>query len=189
MKIGITGGIGSGKTEVCNIFKHLNIPIYNTDIEAKRLMASDLQVKSKIINLLGESTYKEGELNRKYIADKIFNNKLLINKLNEIVHPAVINDFNKKASQEKHIVKESALLIESGTYKDLDVLILVYTNEDIRIERVMKRDNISREDVVKKIDNQMSDEEKKKYADYIIYNNKELLLPQTIEILNKLIRI
>ncbi len=177
-KIGITGGIGSGKTTACRVFETLGIPIYDADTRAKSIMITDLSVKSKIKSLLGNEAYhKNGKINKDHVSAKIFNNKQLLKEINDIVHPAVLSDSlrwieeHKKEKDVPYIIKEAALLIETGSYKSLDKLIVVTCPEEIRIKRVMKRDGLSYEAVKRKIDNQLPEEEKIRYADYIINND------------------
>ena len=174
LKIGITGGIGSGKTTICTIFELLNIPVYNADIRAKQLMVSEENLIESIKILLGNKSYTEkGELNRPYIANIIFNNIRKLGKLNSLVHPAVKTDFEKWAStqESKYVIKEAALLFEAGSYKDLDFNILVSAPLEIRISRVMKRDNTDRESIIARVNNQMAEGDKIKLADYYINND------------------
>ncbi len=194
LKIGLTGGIGSGKSFVCNLFAQLGIPIYNSDERGKYLMANSHEVKEAILNLLGKEAYKDGALNRNHIASVVFNDPKLLNKLNNIVHPAVFKDFNHWCSiQEKEnpafILKEAAILFESGAYKKLDKIILITAPEHVRIERVMERDGISEDAVRNRIKNQTPTEDLIPLTDFIIRNDdKELILPQIICIYNKLVK-
>ena len=182
IKVGLTGGIGSGKTIVSRIFSLLEVPIFNADIEAKSLMLKQ-PLKAKIINLLGADAYtKEGQLNKKYIANIIFSQKEKLQQINAIVHPAValaFDNFAKKNKQAPYIIKEAAILIENKMYQSLDKLILVTANEEKRIQRVVERDNLTKKEVKAKIQNQMTDEEKKQYVNFVVKNNEtELLIPQ-----------
>ncbi len=194
-KIGITGGIGSGKTTVCKIFESLDIPVYYADKEAKKILASNLSVKKQMKDLLGEEAfYNNGKPDRIYIASKIFNDKELLAKINEIIHPAVQLDADrwfeilKNETKSKYCLKEAALLVETGSYKSLDSLIVVTCPEDIRIQRVMKRDKIKFDDVMKKVRNQMYEEDKVKLADFVIVNDgKNSLIPQVWAIHHKLL--
>lgn len=181
INIGITGGIGSGKSTVCKIFELYGIEVYYADPRAKRLMTGDKALKSKIKDLLGkEAYYRNGRLNRSYVANKIFNDKDLLRQLNGLVHPAVGEDFNKWSLTAKSpfVLKEAALLIDNGSYKKLDGLILVVADTDVRISRVMARDNASRKEVQQRINHQRNQEDNKQYADYIIDNSgsKSLIL-------------
>lgn len=176
LKVGITGGIGSGKTFVSKIFESLGVPVYYSDERAKWLMQHDSVLKSKLIALLGENSYKGDTLDRSYIAEKVFSNPTLLKQLNELVHPCVREDFNAFCARQTnapYILNEAALLVESGSYKQLDLLIVVTCPTEKRIERVMARDNVSREQVLERIKNQRSEEEKISLADFIIHNNDD----------------
>ncbi len=193
-RVGITGGIGSGKTTVCKIFETLDIPVYYADVEAKKIMASSLSVKLQLKTLLGEAAYhKNGKPDRKYIASRIFSDKELLSKVNQIIHPAVQDDAERWIEQNRlkgklpYVLKEAALLVENGSYKSLDVLIVVTCPEDIRIKRVMKRDHMTYAEVLKKVENQHPESEKIKVADFLIVNDGvRLLIPQVWEIHKKL---
>lgn len=185
IKIGITGGIGSGKSTVCRIFQVLGIPIYNADNEAKYLMSNDKALKSSIINLLGSESYKNNHLNREFIASKVFKDKDLLKKLNALVHPAVKNDFIKWSEKQiaPYVIYEAALMIESGSYKLLDKVIVVTAPLEQRIARVCERDKVHQEKVLARINNQLSQEEMLKYADHVITNDgKTSLISQVFEL-------
>lgn len=185
LKIGITGGIGSGKTTVVRVFEKLNIPVYVADERAKWLMHNDRTIINKVNELFSPMAYVNGELNRPHIAAMVFSNKKLIKALNEIVHPAVFNDFDQwvKLQKSPYILKEAALLFESGSYKELDAIVAIGAQMDIRIERTMNRDKLSREAVLNRIKNQLPDEVKCSAADYVINNNGNTpLLPQVIQL-------
>lgn len=195
IKVGITGGIGSGKTFACKLFELMGVPVYDADNRAKKLMSSNKSLKKSIINLLGKEAYfSNGRLNRKFIAQNVFKNAILLNELNALVHPAVALDgeeWFKKAKQAGHpyAIKEAALLIESQSYKLLDKLILVTAPLEVRVSRVIKRDKTTRENVLSRISKQMDDEEKRKYADYIIENDGEKsVIEQVIKIHEDLIQ-
>lgn len=173
--IGLTGGIGSGKTTIVNYIASKNIPVYIADDAGKRVMEQAEIIQR--INLLfdGKVLLNNGQLDRKKIASLVFNNSEKLEALNKIVHPAVADDFDlfcQKFEKEVLIVKESAILFESGAYKNCDATILVTAPQSVRIHRVMKRDNISEEEVMQRMKNQMSDEEKIPYADFVITNIK-----------------
>ncbi len=172
MIVGLTGGIGSGKTYVAQLFKNLGVPIYIADIEAKKIMHTNAEVKKAICSLFGDKAYQEESLNRKFIADKVFENKALLKKLNAIVHPAVANHFKTwyEAQKFDFVIKESAILFETGGDKKCDLTILVVAPEEIRIKRVMDRDAITEKEVKLRMNNQWSDEKKKKLATHIIEN-------------------
>lgn len=188
LKIGLTGGIGSGKSYIANIFLHLDVPVYNADDRAKELMNNSPEVKSKILSLIGKEAYVNNQLNRKYIASIIFKNKDLLNKINSIVHPAVASDFNHwcehmEKLKNKFVIEEAAILFESGAYKKMDKNILVVAPEPLRIKRVMERDNLTEKEVNNRINNQQSTDELEALADFIIINdNKTLILPQIVNI-------
>jgi len=192
IKIGITGGIGSGKTTVCEIFKLLKIPVFHADIEAKYLQDNDSSVKNKIIERFGVEVYShEGTLNRKKIAALIFNDKNALTAINEIIHPAVRNRFLQWIEDYQtvpYILYEAAILFESGYSSDFNLNILVLADEKLRIERVIKRDNLTEDSIKLRINNQMADSEKIKKANFIIENNADsLLIPQILKI-DQLIR-
>lgn len=187
--VGITGGIGSGKSTVCAIFKEFDISIFNSDTEAKKILLSDKQVKKNIKELLGKSAYHtNGKPNKKHIAEKIFNDPLLREKINAIVHPAVKMAAERffelqKASGAPYAIQESALLIETGIYRRCDIVILVTAPHIIKINRLIKRDGISVEDIEKRMSSQMTDKEKSKFAHHIINNDgKHELIQQVIKI-------
>lgn len=181
LKIGITGGIGSGKTFICKLFEALGIPVYNADEEAKRLMNTDVRIKEKLIAQFGEATYKDGLLDRAFLADMVFSDKDKLELLNSIVHPIVIQEAKDWAERQttRYSLKEAALLFESGSYKELDYTILVTAPMDIRIQRVIERDGATEQQVRERINKQLSDEEKLQLADFVIVNDGITpLLPQ-----------
>jgi dephospho-CoA kinase len=189
LKVGITGGIGSGKTTVSKIFESIGIPVYYADDRAKALMTGDRMVKRKIIDLFGvEAYFRNGRLNRKYISSIVFEDKSKLEALNGIVHPSVALDgkkwFDVQVSKNfPYAIKEAALLIESGSYKELDHLILVSAPLDIRIKRVVKRDKTNIKAVEARISKQMPDEQKKPYCNLQIINDGNTpLIPQVIKI-------
>lgn len=181
--IGITGGIGSGKTTICNVFAQLGIPIYNADTRAKFLVKHSLQ--QEISKEFGADIFKNGQLNKELLAQRAFMSKEQTDKLNAIVHPAVEEDYKKWQLEQDafYTLKEAALLIESGSYQKLDALILVLAPLEVRIKRTKKRDNSSREQVLSRINKQLSDEEKLPYATYTINNSgKESIIKQILSI-------
>jgi dephospho-CoA kinase len=191
-KIGITGGIGSGKTTVCEIFKLLGVPVFHADDEAKNLQNNDLHIKELLIKLFGRHIYSpDGMLDRKKLAGLIFNDSDALAKVNSIIHPAVRKCFLKWIDNHQdayYILYEAAILLESRYASDFERTILVLADEKVRIERVIKRDHVSEELVKQRINNQMPEAEKIKMVDFIIENsNEKLLFPQIIE-LDKLIR-
>lgn len=190
LKIGITGGIGSGKTFVTSVFSRLGVPVYNADDSAKALMNTNSSLINQIKLLFGNESYINDKLNRKYIANQIFNNKTKIKELNNIVHPAVERDFQewcKKQYECAYILKEAAILFESGSYKTLDKTIVVESPKELRIKRVLEREATTRNEIENRIRNQWPTEKLVALADYIIVNNgKKLILPQIIEIDKKI---
>lgn len=176
IKIGLTGGIGSGKTTVAKIFELFEVPVYNADIKAKKLMTSNKTLKAQIKKLIGpEAYFRNGRLNRKYIATKVFNDKTLLLKLNGLVHPAVANDLSSwfNLQNTAYAIQEAAIIFEHGSQAKFDYTILVTAPKEMRMERVCLRDKVSPEIVAKRMDAQMSDEEKIKLADFVIVNNME----------------
>lgn len=190
-KVGITGGIGSGKSTACKVFRVLGIPVFEADHVARQLMNSDKNVRFQLIHLFGEAVYLPDQtIDRKLLAGIVFNNPSLLAQLNTIVHPAVINAFENWVlyQHSPYILHEAAILFESGFYKMMDLTITVATNEEERIQRVMKRDGTSEEQVRQRIQNQWTDEQRIKLADFVIGNNdNELIIPQIVEIDKKLI--
>jgi len=191
--IGVTGGIGSGKTTCCQIFECMGIPAYYADDRAKRLMNEDQTVIDKVKSLLGENAYtKDAQLNRAYIADQIFNDKALLQKMNGIIHPAVAQDAVRWAMQQKspYVLYEAALLVENKSYQNMAKLIVVSCPEEIRISRVLERDSTSKEAVEARMKNQLPEQDKIKVADYIIDNSGEKsIIPQIFAIHNQLINL
>ncbi len=170
--IGLTGGIGSGKTTVAKLFTELGVPVYNSDLQAKNLMQDSKEIRTAIIDLLGEESYALQKLNKKYIADKVFGDKELLQKLNAIVHPAVREDFISwvKKKRTPYVIQEAAILFENNSYKIFDKIILVKAPKEARLERILARDNTSREEILARMENQWDDSKKIPLADYIIEN-------------------
>jgi dephospho-CoA kinase len=176
LRVGITGGIGSGKTTVCQHFEELGVPVYYADVRAKQLMEENPQLRHSIVNLFGNQAYlDDNSLHREYIASVVFNHKEKLQQLNSLVHPVVAADaecwnqiWEKKGAP--YSLREAALLIESGMYKFLDKLIVVTAPEEERIQRVMARDHMTREQVIARIRTQMPESEKVKLADFVIEN-------------------
>ena len=185
IKVGVTGGIGSGKSTVCKIFRLLGVPVFEADKVAKELINSNSKIKRELINLFGEDIYMtNGLVNRKKLAGIIFNDDIQLRKINELVHPIVREEFLKweKLQKTKYVIHEAAILFESGFYKIMDFTILVSTNKNERVKRVMKRDNIPEELVLERMEKQWSDEEKRKLATVEIKNNDEnLIIPQIVK--------
>ncbi|MGB7785769.1 MAG: dephospho-CoA kinase [Salinimicrobium sp.] len=170
--LGLTGGIGSGKTTVAGFFRELGVPVYIADEEAKILMNADPQVKAAIISLFGEEAYKEDLLNRKWIASQVFSNAEKLEKLNAIVHPAVAKHFEQWKMKQKvpYGVYEAAILFEKGGYKKCDYNLMITAPREQKIERLQKRDQSSLEEIEARMNNQWPDEKKAKLADFVIEN-------------------
>ena len=188
--IGLTGGIGSGKTTLLRWFETQNIPCFESDVVAKTLLNSSL--KSFVSKAFGNNIYNSsGILDRKKLAARVFNDPNELTKLNAIVHPAVekaFKDFRQKYKEDSIIIKEAAILFESGGYENCDAIILVIASEESRIQRVVKRDNIKKNDVEARIKLQWSDDKKKLLSDYLIQNEYlETALDQAKKILNSLL--
>ena len=191
VKVGLTGGIGSGKTTVSNFLLDYGIPVYNSDSKGKTLMNTNLELKNNIVSIFGERVYNNGILNTNLLSSIVFNDSTKIDQLNNLVHPKVAQDFNQwvgKNNNKPILVKESAILIESGAYLNMDKIILVVSEKSTRINRVSKRDNSDLESIEKRINLQLTDNEKIKYADYIIENNSSLehLKLEVLKVVNKI---
>ena len=189
LKIGLTGGIGSGKTTVAKIFELLGIPVYYADEAGKRLMNEDDEIKRQIINLFGNEIYSIGKLNRKQLADIVFNIPEKLDQLNAIVHPATINDANKWMLKQTaaYTVKEAALLFESGANELLDFVIGVEAPTPLRIQRAMIRDLVSHEEIRVRMNRQMNEASKMQLCNFIIKNDEQqLLIPQVLALHEKL---
>lgn len=186
LKVGITGGIGSGKSYVAEIFKALGVPFYDADREAKDIMVTSDTVRENLKEAFGEAVYLEdGQLNRAYLSSVVFGDERQLQRLNSMVHPAVIAHGEAWSNRQTYpySLKEAALLFESGSYKKLDYTILVTAPEEERIARVMKRDNATRDQVLARISKQLPDREKRELADFIIVNDGvQPLLPQVLEL-------
>ena len=193
LQIGITGGIGSGKSFVCNIFKHLGVPIYDADTRAKHLMNTDAELKKQLIQDFGSEAYDDTGLNRAYLANAVFNDSDKVKTLNALVHPAVGKDYKAWVNHNRdaeYVIKEAALMFESGAAKLLDKVIYVHAPEDLRIARVKKRDpqrtEVSIQAIISK---QLSAEKMESKADFVIKNDeKEMLLPQIISLHQQFIK-
>ncbi len=185
LDIGLTGGIGSGKTTVARIFEEFGVPCYYADTRAKEIMNEDEELRSALISEFGPDVYADGVLNRGFLAQIIFEDSSARDEVNALVHPAVGRDYEewKAAQKAPYVLKEAAILFETGGYKMSDAVILVTAPEEVRIDRVMKRDSTSREKVKARMDAQWSDAKKEALADFIIFNDgKQLLIPQVKQI-------
>lgn len=191
LKVGITGGIGSGKTTACRIFKLLGIPVFYADIRAKHLMHTDAVLIRGIKEVFGEDIYfPGGQPDRRRLAGIVFNDNKKLERLNSLVHPAVFRDFAEWAAGQNspYVLKEAAILFESGSDQDCDYTITVASPTELRIKRVVNRDKASREEVQKRMDKQLSDEEKISRADFVLYNDeRQLLIPQVLALHRRLL--
>jgi len=189
-KVGLTGGIGSGKSYIAGFFEKKGIPVYYADKEAKRLMYRNKALKKRIQVLFGKQAYhRNGRLNRAYIASIIFQDKSMLKKLNAIVHPAVGQDFVEWANNQNalYVIEESALIFEIDGQDNFDKTILVVADKEVRFKRVMKRDKSTREQVKARMDKQFSDKKKKGLADYIISNSEGDNIEDQVEKIHRLI--
>lgn len=189
-KIGVTGGIGSGKTTVCKIIEKLGFPVFYSDLEAKNLMLHSATVVSAVKSIFGESAYREGQINRSHLAQIVFNNPSLLNELNQIIHPEVRKAFDAFAQEnvnQKLVFNEAAILFETGAYKNFDFTILVSAPIELRVKRVCERDHVSEQDVLKRMQNQWPDENKIPLADFVIHNDQQALKPQIESVINVLL--
>ncbi|OYU95169.1 MAG: dephospho-CoA kinase [Bacteroidetes bacterium B1(2017)] len=192
IKVGITGNIGSGKSTVARIFSILGIPIYDADTRAKAVMIENQSLVQSIKELIGEDSYaSDGSLNRAIISQKVFSNSTLLQGLNALVHPAVFKDFDDWVLRQDspYVLKEAALLIESGSYKTLDKLIVVSAPEEIRLKRSIERDASNEAAIRDRMKNQMPEEEKLKMAHFCVQNHEQLLIPQVIKIHQELLKL
>ncbi len=192
IQIGITGGIGTGKSTICKVFASLGVPINDADELAKSIITTDLELKSELVKHFGEDTFlKDGSYNRSYISNIVFNDKQKLATLNSLIHPKVIEHSKIWAQKHNHlpyVIKEAALMFESGSYKNNDYNIVVESPIKLRIERICKRDNVTEEMANKKILSQMGDEERRKLADLIIYNdNHQSVISQVMHIHNNIL--
>lgn len=189
--IGITGGIGAGKTTVAKVFQHLGIPVFNADIEAKNCVYQP-QVQSQIIALLGDQAYVNGLYNTTFVAEKVFKDKALLGELNTIIHPAVAKLFIgwTHTQHSNYVLKEAAILVETGGYKNLDGLIVVTAPQEQRVERVMLRNATTKTAVLQRMQAQISDEERLKYATHVVNNsNNTPILEQILGIHQQLLQL
>ena len=186
LRIGLTGGIGSGKTSVSNILKNLGVPIFSSDEMGRKILNEDPKAKEEVEDAFGTDMYNsDGSLDRKRMANLVFNDPTSLVELNAIVHPKVNDAFEKWCTDHEkspYIIKEAAILLETGAYHDLDKIVNVFAPRELRIERVMRRDKVSRDDVLKRMRFQYSEEERNELADFIVMNEKDTdLLPQVME--------
>ncbi len=190
IRVGLTGGIGSGKSLVGRIFKTLGIPVFEADVEAKRLMEEDPALRSAIIQRFGEHVYPSGMLDRKALAGMVFNDPSALKDLNALVHPAVRLHFDRWAREQRapYGIMEAALLAETGGHDRFDRTVVVSAPEELRVKRVMERDGVEEEAVRARMRNQASDSERSKIADFTIINDEEqLVIPQVLKIHEQLL--
>ena len=182
-RIGITGGIGAGKSLVAEIIKAMGYPVYNSDERAKELTDSNPKIKEGLIHLFGEEIYQNGTLNKFALAQAIFSDESLREKVNALIHPIVREDFNLWALAQNNslVFNESAILFETGSFKNFDAIILVYAPKELRIKRIMKRDNCSENEVLKRMNSQFSDEEKYQLTEFRVLNDEQTPLLKQVE--------
>lgn len=188
LRIGLTGGIGSGKSTVAKVFETLGVPVYYADDAAKRIMNEDEELKKQLKQQFGETVYTEGKLNRKALAEIVFTDPAKLNRLNAITHPATIADAERWMQKQTtpYAIKEAALIFESGAQKFLDYVIGVTAPAPLRIQRTMHRDGITKEEVMARMDKQMDESIKMRLCDFVLTNDEqEMLLPQVIELHSK----
>jgi dephospho-CoA kinase len=185
MKLGVTGGIGSGKTSVCKVFNVLGIPVFYSDDEARKVMDSEIDIIETVKRIAGKDVYSSGSLDRAELARLIFNNRKLLKMINEVVHPVVFERFKtwQKSSSSPYVIMEAAILFESGAIKLVDRIVTILAPEEERIERIVRRNNLTREQVLDRIRNQMPDEEKTALSDWVIHNSEhDMIIPEILKI-------
>jgi dephospho-CoA kinase len=190
LKVGITGGIGSGKSTVSKIFELLGVPVYYADTAAKEIMHTDKELKAKVQEHFGADIYKDGLLDRAALGKIVFNDKEQLELLNSLVHPATIRHSDEWANRQTtpYVLKEAALLFESGSSQSLDKIIGVFAPQPLRLLRVMKRDNASREEVLARMNKQIDENIKMRLCDYVIHNDEQqLVIPQVLSLHEKLL--
>ena len=183
LKIGLTGGIGSGKTTVAQIFEVLGIPVYYADVAAKKIMNEDENLQQEIIKHFGKESYVDGKLNRSFLAEAVFSDSKKTLLINSIIHPVTIGDAEKwfYEQQGPYAIKEAALIFEANAEKNLDLIIGVSSSYELRLQRVMLRNGINKEAVEKRMQNQMDENKKMESCDFVLNNNEtELLIPQVL---------
>jgi dephospho-CoA kinase len=190
LRLGLTGGIGSGKSTVAQIFEVLGIPVYYADIAAKKIMSEDKELRSAITNIFGEQAYENNTLNRKYISSIVFSDPAKLQQLNALVHPATKKDAETWMEQQRspYAIHEAALIFEAKVSDRLDLVLGVSSPLELRIKRAMERDKVSREEVLKRMAQQLDEELKMSKCDYVLLNDEQqLLIPQVLELHEKLV--
>ena len=190
LKIGVTGGIGSGKTSVCRVFNVLGIPVFSTDPIAREIMDNDDSIRQRINSIAGRNLYPNGSLDRKELATLIFNNSSLLDKVNSLIHPIVFDHFTQWVLDQTspYVIMETAILFESSAYKLVDRVITVIAPIDERVKRVINRNSFSREQVLERIHNQMDDEARITLSDYVIHNSEnDMIIPEILKIHNDIL--
>ena len=191
MKLGVTGGIGSGKTSVCKVFNILGIPVFSADQEAKGIMENDIEIIHRINSIAGKDLYKDGNLDRTELATLIFNNQNLLEKVNSLVHPVVFDHFKRWEMEQTapYVIMEAAILFESGAAKLVDKIAVVVAPVEERVNRVIHRNRLSREQVLDRMRNQFDDETRIKMSDYIIHNSEnDMIIPEILKIHDDILR-
>lgn len=192
LKLGVTGGIGSGKTTVCKVFSVLGIPVFSADIEAKQIQDNDPEVRNKINIACGRDLYASGKLDRAELANLIFGNKDLLAEINRIIHPAVFRNFRDwiKSQNSPYSIMEAAILFESGAYRMMDRIITVVTPQEQRIERVLRGNRLTREQVMDRINNQIDDEIRIRQSDFTIFNSEnDMIIPAVLGIHKEMLKL
>jgi dephospho-CoA kinase len=192
LRIGLTGGIGSGKSTVAKIFETLGIPVFYADAAARQVMNEDEELIHKMKETFGDAAYENGMLNRKYIADIVFNDPFRLEQLNALVHPAAIAMAEKWMRQQTapYAIKEAALFFEAGSTEGLDYIIGVYTPQHLRVHRVMERDNVTREEVLARMSKQINEEMKMRLCDFVIVNDEQnMIIPQVLQLHEKFLNL
>jgi len=191
IKVGVTGGIGSGKSLICKVFEKIGTPVFYADAEAKRILNEDLWVKRRISEKFGSGIYDENGINKANLAHIVFNDNEALDTINNIIHPLVRQKFEHWLNQQHahYAIEEAAILVETGAHLALDYTILVYAPKELRIARAMERDNKSRKEIETRMDHQMADEDKFKKVNSVIYNdNSRMVIPQVLDIHEQLMK-
>jgi dephospho-CoA kinase len=191
-KLGITGGIGSGKTSVCRVFTVLTIPVFSADREASQIMENDSGIQEKLNYITGRDLYAKGRMDRQALASIIFNDKAILEKVNALVHPVVFQNFSKWAVEQTspYVIMEAAILFESGAADYVDKVATVVAPVDQRVERVIRRNKLTKDQVMERMRNQMSDETRISMSDYIIYNSEnDMIIPAILKIHQEILTI